>query len=106
MILQSENGSWRLPHPGSEFQFFSHAEHKILGPAHRRNHAVGEGLLQFRFGCACRLRTCEVFLQSGGAADRHGAANADQLPGPGVKNLFILEIEDFLPYSHGASPAV
>jgi tRNA(adenine34) deaminase len=86
-----------------DFQFVSHVQHKILGPAHRGDHPVGERFFQFGFACTSCLRTCEVFFQSGGAADRHGAADADKLSGSGVKNFFILEIEDFFPDFHGVS---
>lgn len=84
-----------------KFQLFCQRKNKILRSAGRCNHPVGESLFQFSFGCTCRLRAREVFLQSGRAADRHGAANPDELPGAGIKNLLILEIKNFLANFHG-----
>jgi hypothetical protein len=83
------------------FQLFRHVQHEILRPAGRGDHAVGQGLFQFGFCCTCFLRAREVFFQSGGAADRHGATDPDKFPGARVQDLFILEIEKLLADLHG-----
>jgi hypothetical protein len=90
----------------SEFQLFGQVKDKVLGPPGGGDHAVGQSFPQFSFSCTCLLRAREVFLQSGGAADRHGAADADQLPGPGIQNLFVVEIEKFLPDLHKGLPLI
>lgn len=87
----------------SNFQLFCHAENEILCPPHGSNHAVGQRLFQLILSCSCLLRTCEVFLQSGGTADRDGTTDPDQFPDPRIKNLFILKIEDFFPDLHRTS---
>ena len=88
----------------SDFQLFGHVQHKVLGPPGGGDHAVDQSFPQFSFSCTCLLRAREVFLQSGGAADRHGAPDADQLPGPGIQHLFVVEIEKFLSDLHKALP--
>lgn len=85
-----------------EFQLVRHVQYKILCPAGRGDHPVGKGFFQFGFGCTGLLRAREVFFQSGGTADRHGAADPDQLPGTGIQNLFILEIKNLLANLHGS----
>ncbi len=91
----------QAPSSVAEFQVPGHIQHEILCPTRRRDNAVGQGLLQFRIVSARFLRAREVLLQSGGAPHRHGAADPDQLPRPGIENLFILEIENFLADFHG-----
>ena len=86
--------------PSLIFEFVHEPDHEILGPSGRRNDAIGEGLLQFRRSSSRFLRAREVFFQSGGATDRHGAADPNELPGFCVENFFILEIENLFPYFH------
>jgi hypothetical protein len=88
----------------SYFQLFGQVQHKILGPPGGGDHAVGQSFPQFSFCCTCLLRAREVLLQSGGAADRHGAPDADQFPGSGIQYLFVVEIEKFLPDLHKRLP--
>ena len=80
------------------------AEHEILGPPRRGDDAVGHGLAEFFGCCACFLRDREVFFQSVGAPDGHGAPDPDQLPGLDIENLGILVIEQLLPEIHGEPP--
>ena len=85
---------------GSEWELIFQGEYEIFCPAGRGNHAVGQGFPQFGAGGACFLRGREVFLQSGGAPDRHGAADPDQLPGPGIQHFLVGEIQDLLANLH------
>jgi hypothetical protein len=81
-------------------ELLHHIHGKILGAAGRGDHPVGHGLLQLRFRCPGVLRDREVLLQSGRAADRHGAADPDQLAGLHVKHLGVLEVENLFPDLH------
>ena len=83
-----------------QVQLLFHTQDKVLCPPRRCNDAIGEGFLQFGPGSAGFLRSREVFFQSGGAADRHRAADPDELPGLCVEHFFILKIEDFFPDFH------
>lgn len=99
------NGAWQLPSAVDRLnlQVFSKTKNKILGPPRRSNHPVGKSLLQFSFSRTCLLRTCEVLFQSGGTSYSNGTADADQFPCPGIKNLFVLKIQDLLANLHGSS---
>ncbi len=89
-----------VPRSVAEFQLPGKIQDKILGPPRRCDNPVGEGFLQFGVRCAGFLRAREVLLQSGGAPHRHGAADPDQLPGPGVEHLLVLEVENLLSDLH------
>jgi len=84
-------------------QLLSQAKYQILGPPCGGDDAIGESFAQFCLCGTSLLRGREVFLQSGGAAGRHGAADPDQFPGTRVEDLGVFEIEDLLLYPHMAS---
>ena len=77
------------------FQFVHQPHSKVFCPAGRRNDAVGNGFTQFCRRCSRFLRSREVFFQSRGAPDRHGAADPDQLTGPRVEHFLILKSRIF-----------
>ena len=87
-----------------EAQFREHALGKIFRPAGGGDHAIGHGLTEFGFGGPCLLRDREVLDQSVGAADRHGTANPDQLPGLDVEHFFVAVVEKFCAAFHPRLP--
>ncbi len=84
-----------------EAQIREHFEQEVFGPPGRGDDPVGHGLLEFGFGGPGVLRDREVLGESVGAADGHGAGDPDQFPGPDVKDLFVLVVENLFADFHG-----
>lgn len=83
-----------------EFQFAHLPEQEIFCLSRRCDDAIGHGFSQFIRSCACLLRQREVFLQSVGAADRHGTSDSDQFTRLDVENFGILKVKDFFSCFH------
>ena len=84
----------------SKAEFCFHAEGEVLCPSRGCDNAVGDRLFQFGLRGTCLLRDREVFLESGGAADRDRAADPDQFTVFHFEDFLILVVEDLLPDLH------
>jgi hypothetical protein len=91
---------------GLKPKFLFHAEGEVLRPAGGSDDAVGDRFLQFRFRGPCLLRDREVFLKSGGAADRDCTTDPDQFAIFDFEDFFILIVEDLLANFHGWAPGI